>query len=211
MFSLNNFKDEKFRDTIKKNYCRLRQNSSKQLGEFLTSQTHYEYQTKIQKEDKTKEINNKIKDKNTINSKYKKYNQSKIYIKRPIKEDKQIYIKKKKTEENNNSNIPLKQRILMKLKEERNEKMKNNNAEKSVNTDCFKDNAFKNSESNHRRNIASMDLNNIINRNKNNMNFASTINNDEKKNLRNIDFNIEKNLIIKRNVKNLSINRATFI
>ena len=206
MFSLNNFKDEKFRDTIKKNYCRLRQNSSKQLGEFLTSQTHYEYQTKIQKEDKTKEINNKIKDKNTINSKYKKYNQSKIYIKRPIKEDKQIYIKKKKTEENNNSNIPLKQRILMKLKEERNEKIKNNNTEKSVNIDCFKDNAFKNSESNHRRNIASMDLNNIINRNKNNMNFASTINNDEKKNLRNIDFNIEKNLIIKRNVKNLSSN-----
>ena len=131
MFQINNFKDEKFRDTIKKNYCRLRQKSSNQLGEYLTNQPQNQYPNKIQKEDKNKEINKKIKEINTINSKYKNYNQTKIYIKRSIKEDKQI-MKKKKTEENNNYNLPLKQRIFLKLKEERNEKMKNNGEKNNI-------------------------------------------------------------------------------
>ena len=48
MFSINNFKDEKFRDTIKKNYCRLRQNSLSRLGEHSSSQAQNEYTNKIQ-------------------------------------------------------------------------------------------------------------------------------------------------------------------
>ena len=123
MFSINNFKDEKFRDTIKKNYCRLRQKSLSRLGEHSSSQAQNEYTNKIQNEEKNNEINSKIKPKNYINSKYKNYKQSKIYIKRPIKEEKNSI--QKNNEDNNNYTIPLKQRILMKLKEERNEKLKN--------------------------------------------------------------------------------------
>ena len=52
MFSINNFKDEKFRDTIKKNFCRLRQKSSNQLGEFIISQTPTLNQNKITRKDK---------------------------------------------------------------------------------------------------------------------------------------------------------------
>ena len=77
MFQINNFKDEKFRDTIKKNYCRLRQKSSNQLGEYLTNQPQNQIQNKIQKAEKNKEITKKIKEINTINSKYKNYNQTK--------------------------------------------------------------------------------------------------------------------------------------
>ena len=62
MFQINNFKDEKFRDTIKKNYCRLRQKSSNQLGEYLTNQPQNQYQNKIQKSEINKEITKKIKE-----------------------------------------------------------------------------------------------------------------------------------------------------
>ena len=215
MFQINNFKDEKFRDTIKKNYCRLRQKSSNQLGEYLTNQPQNQYPNKIQKEDKNKEINKKIKEINTINSKYKNYNQTKIYIKRSIKEDKQI-MKKKKTEENNNYNLPLKQRIFLKLKEERNEKMKNNGEKNNINHNFTKETSFKNFVTNHKRYINSMDFKNVIYKNGNNnenivhknRDLSSTINNDinynEIKNSRNIKINLDKNFIINRNHKNLS-------
>ena len=39
MYSTKFFKDEKFKDTIKKNSCRLRQKSSVQIGGFVIGQT----------------------------------------------------------------------------------------------------------------------------------------------------------------------------
>ena len=39
MFSTKYFSDEKFKDTIKKNSCRLRQKSSVQIGGFLLNQS----------------------------------------------------------------------------------------------------------------------------------------------------------------------------
>ena len=214
MFQINNFKDEKFRDTIKKNYCRLRQKSSNQLGGYLTNQPQNQIQNKIQKAEKNKEITKKIKEINTINSKYKNYNQTKIYIKRSIKEDKQINMKKKKTEENNNCNLPLKQRIFLKLKEERNEKMKNNEEKNHINHNFTKETSFKNFLTNHKRYINSMDFKNVIYKNSNNNEYiehknrdlSNTINNDIINNneLRNIKINFDKNFINNRNHKNLS-------
>ena len=214
MFSLNNFKDEKFRDTIKKNYYRLRQKSSSQLSEYLTGQPQHQNVNKNQKEEKTKGLSTKIEEKNIFNNKYKIPNQSKIYIKRPIKEENQIIMKKKKIEEEKDyNNIPLKKRILMKLKEERNEKMKKNNEEKNLANNNYysKDNSSNNIILTHKRNIGSMDIQNVIySRNKTNAihktkEFSNTINNDGNNNLRNIKFNIEKNIIhINRNNKNLS-------
>ena len=215
MFSINNFKDEKFRDTIKKNYCRLRQKSLSRLGEHSSSQAQNEYTNKIQNEEKNNEINKKINPKNYINSKYKNYKQSKIYIKRPIKEEKNNMIQKN-NEDNNNYTIPLKQRILMKLKEERNEKLKNsiNYDEKNfINNNNFynKDSNFKNFAPTHKRYIGSVDINNVIYRNKNknntaleNKNLSKTINNEVNQNMKSIKFNFEKNIIINRNHKNMS-------
>ena len=212
MFSINNFKDEKFKDTIKKNYCRLRQKSLSRLGEHSSSQAQNEYTNKIQNEEKNNEINSKIKPKNYINSKYKNYKQSKIYIKRPIKEEKNNI--QKNNEDNNNYTIPLKQRILMKLKEERNEKLKNsiNYDEKNfINNNNFynKDSNFKNFVPIHKRYIGSVDINNVIYRNKNNTAYenkilSNTINNEVNQNLKSIKFNFEKNIIINRNHKNMS-------
>ena len=214
MFQLNNFKDDKFRDTIKKNYCRLRQKSSTQLGEFSTGKLQHQYQSKIQKEDKTKEITNKIKEKNLINSKYKNCYQSKIYIKRPIKEEKQIIMNNKKAEENNNNSLPLKQRIFLKLKEERNEKMKNNNNEiKNYNNNFYsKETTFKNFITNNKRYIGSREIKNVIYRNKNNnieqksQDLSNTINNNDIKNIeiRNMNINPKKNFIINKNHNILS-------
>ena len=215
MLSLKSFKDEKFLDTIKKNYCRLRQKSSNQLGEYSSDQIKNEYTNKIQKEEKNNEINNKIKQKNVINSNYKNYKPSKIYIKRPIKEEKFNINQKKNEENNNNFIIPLKQRILMKLKEERNEKLKNsvNYEEKNyINSNNLynKDSNIKNFNTNHRRYIGSVDINNVIyrNKNKNNIthenNLSNTINNEINQNMKSIKFNFEKNLIINRNHKNMS-------
>ena len=212
MFSINNFKDEKFKDTIKKNYCRLRQKSLSRLGEHSSSQAQNEYTNKIQNEEKNNEINSKIKPKNYINSKYKNYKQSKIYIKRPIKEEKNNI--QKNNEDNNNYTIPLKQRILMKLKEERSEKLKNsiNYDEKNIiNNHNFynKDSNFKNFVPIHKRYIGSVDINNVIYRNKNNtayenINLSNTINNEVNQNLKSIKFNFQKNIIINRNHKNMS-------
>ena len=122
----------------------------------------------------------------------------------------------KNNEDNNNYTIPLKQRILMKLKEERNEKLKNsiNYDEKNfINNNNFynKDCNFKNFVPIHKRYIGSVDINNVIYRNKNknntayeNKNLSNTINNEVNQNLKSIKFNFEKNIIINRNHKNMS-------
>ena len=217
MFSINNFKDEKFRDTIKKNFCRLRQKSSNQLGEFSIGQTQTHCQNKIQNNDIMNVADNNITEKNIINSKMINLDQSKIYKKRKInsiKEENQIILKKKKVEEN--YNIPLKQRIFLKLKEERIEKMKNNkNDEKKV---CEKETSFNTYIKNHKRIIASMEIKNVVYRNKNivdnkNKEISNTINNEIKgKEEKNIKINLDKKLIINRNHKNLSSqgNRTIF-
>ena len=217
MFSINNFKDEKFRDTIKKNFYRLRQKSSNQLGEFLIGPTQTHCQNKIQNKDLMNVTGNNMTEKNIINCKLINLNQSKIYKKRKINsinEEKQIILKTKKIEEN--YNIPLKQRIFLKLKEERNEKMKNNlNDEKKV---CEKETSFKNYIQNHKRIIGSIELKNVVYRNKNiidnkSKEISTTIINDGKgKEPKSIKINLDKKLIINRNNKNLSSqgNRTIF-
>ena len=217
MFSINNFKDEKFRDTIKKNFCRLRQKSSNQLGEFLIDPTQTHCQNKIQNKDIMNITGNNNTEKNILNSKLINLNQSKIYKKRKINsinEENQIIIKTKKIEEN--LNIPLKQRIFLKLKEERNEKMKNNLIdEKKV---YEKETSYKNYIQNHKRIIGSMELKNVVYRNKNivdnkSKEILTTINNDKKiQEPKSIKINLDKKLIINRNNKNLSSqgNRTIF-
>jgi len=128
MFSTKYFRDEKFKDTIKKNSCRLRQKSSVQIGSFTINQTKEQVQSQNQiqnnenkeyiNKNKTIERNKTPKNKflNYIKSKNNRNNQQKDTI---IEEDKQITVKKKISEEYTST---IKQRILLKLKEERNEK-----------------------------------------------------------------------------------------
>ena len=207
MFSINNFKDEKFRDTIKKNFCRLRQKSSNQLGEFLIGQTQTLYQNKIPSEDKNVETDN-VTEKNIINSRFLNLDQTKIYKKRKINqmnEEKQINVKSKNIEDN--YNLSLKQRIYLKLKEDRNEKLKskeknelmNNNIKNSSN----KETSFKNYIVNHKRIINSMDIKNYVCRNKDSIDNKNKNNNNNDE-MKNIKINLDKKLIINRNCKNLS-------
>ena len=220
MFSINNFKDEKFRDTIKKNFCRLRQKSSNQLGEFIISQTPTLNQNKITRKDKYIETDNNVTEKNIINSKFFNLDQAKICKKRKINqinEEKPIYVKTKNLDDN--YNLSLKQRIYLKLKEDRNEKLKskekneymNNNNNNNKNS-FHKETSYKNYIVNHKKITNSMDINNVACRNKNsienkNKDISSTINYNESNNKDseniNIKINLDKKLIINRNYKNL--------
>ena len=218
MFSINNFKDEKFRDTIKKNFCRLRQKSSNQLGEFIISQTPTLNQNKITRKDKYIETDNNVTEKNIINSKFFNLAQAKIYKKRKINqinEEKQIYVKTKNLDDN--YNLSLKQRIYLKLKEDRNEKLKSKEKNEYMNNNnnknsFHKETSYKNYIVNHKKITNSMDINNVACRNKNsienkNKDISSTINYNESNNKDseniNIKINLDKKLIINRNYKNL--------
>ena len=218
MFSINNFKDEKFRDTIKKNFCRLRQKSSNQLGEFIISQTPTLNQNKITRKDKYIETDNNVTEKNIINSKFFNLDQAKIYKKRKINqinEKKPIYVKTKNLDDN--YNLSLKQRIYLKLKEDRNEKLKSKEKNEYMNNNnnknsFHKETSYKNYIVNHKKIINSMDINNVACRNKNsienkNKDISSTINYNESNNKDseniNIKINLDKKLIINRNYKNL--------
>ena len=219
MFSINNFKDEKFRDTIKKNFCRLRQKSSNQLGEFIISQTPTLNQNKITRKDKYIETDNNVTEKNIINSKFFNLDQAKIYKKRKINqinEEKQIYVKTKNLDDN--YNLSLKQRIYLKLKEDRNEKLKSKEKNEYMNNNnnnknsFHKETSYKNYIVNHKKITNSMDINNVACRNKNsienkNKDISSTINYNESNNKNseniNIKINLDKKLIINRNYKNL--------
>ena len=217
MFSINNFKDEKFRDTIKKNFCRLRQKSSNQLGEFIISQTPTLNQNKITRKDKYIETDNNVTEKNIINSKFFNLDQTKIYKKRKINqinEEKPIYVKTKNLDDN--YNLSLKQRIYLKLKEDRNEKLKSKEKNEYMNNNnknsFHKETSYKNYIVNHKKITNSMDVNNVACRNKNsienkNKDISSTINYNESNNKDseniNIKINLDKKLIINRNYKNL--------
>ena len=219
MFSINNFKDEKFRDTIKKNFCRLRQKSSNQLGEFYIGQNPTSNPNKISNKDKSFEINNNVTEKNIINSRLINLDQTRIYKKRrinQINEEKEINVKTKNIEDN--YNLSLKQRIYLKLKEDRNEKLKNeekNEFNNNIKNSSHKETSFKNYIVNHKRITNSMEIKNVIYRNKNknsidskNKDISNTINiNDSNSNateMKNIKINLDKKLIINRNYKNLS-------
>ena len=219
MFSINNFKDEKFRDTIKKNFCRLRQKSSNQLGEFYIGQNPTSNPNKISNKDKSFEINNNVTEKNIINSRLINLDQTRIYKKRrinQINEEKEINVKTKNIEDN--YNLSLKQRIYLKLKEDRNEKLKNeekNEFNNNIKNSSHKETSFKNYIVNHKRITNSMEIKNVIYRNKNknsidskNKDISNTINiNDSNSNateMKNIKINLDKKLIINRNHKNMS-------
>ena len=216
MFSINNFKDEKFRDTIKKNFCRLRQKSSNQLGELLIDQAPTLNQNIITRKDKYIETDNNVTEKNIINRRIFNLEQTKIYKKRKINqinEEKQIYVKTKNIDDN--YNLSLKQRIYLKLKEDRNEKLKSKGKTEHMNNNInsfHKETSYKNYIVNHKKIITSIDMKNVVYRNKNsienkNKDISSTINYNENKNKdsenKNIKINLDKKLIINRNYKNL--------
>ena len=159
MFSINNIKDEKFKDTIKKNSCRLRQKSSNQLTEYIKLKNPEQFQNKIIKEIKPRENNNKFKE----NNKLIKFTQSKIYKKKTKNkniEEKQIFVKKKNLDEDC---LSLKQRIFLKLKEKRNENL---NIIDNDNHVFSNETSLKNIIVNHKRLISSMDMKNVMYRNK---------------------------------------------
>ena len=185
MNSTKYFRDEKFKDTIKKNSCRLRQKSSVQIGSFTKSQM--EDPTPTQNQNGNKEfIKNKTIERNKtpknkllyfIKNKNFRSNQQKDEM---IEDDKQITVKKKASEEYTST---IKQRILSKLKEERNEKLnkmaqkeKNNEINLTIsNKDISKDILV-----NRKKFVGSADIKNIIYRNrKDNKIVCNTINKGE--------------------------------
>ena len=183
MFSTKYFRDEKFKDTIKKNSCRLRQKSSVQIGGFLISQTKDQSPSYIQKENKeyinkTIERNKTPKNKllNFMKSKNIKNNQQKG----ANREDRQITVKKKISEECSTS---IKQRILMKLKEQRIEKLNKivKNEDNNEINHANRNNVIpKDIVVNRKKFVGSTDIKNIIYRNrKENRKISNTINKEE--------------------------------
>ena len=197
MYSTKFFKDEKFKDTIKKNSCRLRQKSSVQIGGFVIGQTKEPTQSQNQNENKdiidinkTIERNKTPKNKllNYIKSKNNKINNQKD----EDLEDKQIIVKKKASEECTTS---IKQRILLKLKEQRFErqnkvvKIENKN---DINRTITNNNIPKDIIVNRKKIVGSADIKNIVYRNrKEKRKISNTINKEEndEKNIKNNIFN----------------------
>ena len=104
MFSTKYFRDEKFKDTIKKNSCRLRQKSSVQIGGFLISQIKDQSPSYNQNENKeyinkTKTIDRNKTPKNKLLNFLRAKNISNNQQKEATIEDKQITVKKKDSEE----------------------------------------------------------------------------------------------------------------
>ena len=211
MFSINNFKDEKFKDTIKKNSCRLRQKSTNHITEFSDLQNHEQFPNKIIRDTKHKENENIYKENNNL----VKSTLSKIYKKKSKNkniEERQIIVNKKKIEEDDN--LSLKQRIFLKLKEKRNENL-NINDDDLVNNHYFSnETSLKNISANHKRVIASMELKNLMYRNKSNIDHKHILNtnNEENKNgFRNIKINFDNNMTNNKDKKNFSSNRNNTI
>ena len=199
MYTTKYFHDEKFKDTIKKNSCRLRQKSSVQIGVYMIGQP--KEQPLIQNRNENKENLNKNKTlernktpKNKLLNFIKTKNYKKIQPKDSNIEEKQILVKKKINEECKSS---IKQRILSKLKEERNEKL-NNIVKNENNNELSRTIATKAVPKdilvNRKKFVGSADIKNIIYRNrKENKTLSCTINKEE---------NMEKN----ENNKNINNN-----
>ena len=100
MNSTKYFSDEKFKDTIKKNSCRLRQKNSVQINGFIINQEKEQHPTQIQNDNKeyvnkTKTIErNKTPKNKLINYIKSKYNKNDTQKNEEI-EEKQIIVKKK--------------------------------------------------------------------------------------------------------------------
>ena len=61
MYSSKYFRDEKFKDTIKKNSCRLKQKSSLQINVHIKNQSKEQSNFDFKNENENKEYLNKIK------------------------------------------------------------------------------------------------------------------------------------------------------
>ena len=204
MFSTKYFRDEKFKDTIKKNSCRLRQKSSVQIGGFLLNQSkepkeqpHPKYQ--IQEDNKDFFTRNRTIERNkTPNNKLLNFIRSKNFqnncIKESVIEDKQIIVKKKVSEECTSS---IKNRILSKLKEQRNDKINNiDKYENNIENQTIRNEAKPKDIIVNRKKF-SAGIKNIIYRNKiYNKNLSNTIKKEENtENINNIvnSMNLVKN------------------
>ena len=191
MLSTKYFRDEKFKDTIKKNSCRLRQKSSVQIGGFTKSQMEEPIQSQNKNENKEFLKNKTIERNKTpknkllyfIKNKNLRSNQQKDEI---IEEDRQITVKKKASEEYSST---IKQRILSKIKEERNEKfnkMLQNAKNNQVNLTITNKDISKDIFVNRKKFVGSADIKNIIYRNrKENQNVCNTINKEDNNNDKN--------------------------
>ena len=191
MYSSKYFRDEKFKDTIKKNSCRLRQKSSLQINVHIKNQSKEQSNFDYKNENENKEYLNKIKtiERKTSprNKKLLNFIKSKKLKQNEIKreENKQINDnnKKKQNEENNSS---IKKRILTKIKEHKIDKLNNivkneynetnNNINHTIRRKGYNDIFF-----NRKKMISSVDIKNIIYINKkDNKIISNTINKEEK-------------------------------
>ena len=136
------FIDEKFKDTIKKNSCRLRQKSSVQVSCFIINKT--KEQTQLQSEKENKEYLNKhktIERNKTYKNKILNFIKLKNNKKNEIKEETTIEgidkIYKKKISENISS---IKQRIISKLKEQKIENLEKAVKNENINNEINKEN-----------------------------------------------------------------------
>ena len=203
--------DERFKDTIKKNSCRLRQKSSLQISGFMKPQT--KDRSKSKKEKENKELSDKNKTKTIERNKTPK---SKIILnfiksrrgdqqKEENEEIKQHITVKKKLDEDYSKSI--KQRLLIRLKEQKMEKLnkfvknENNNeisytvTQKMVPTEI----------NSQKKTFGSTDIKNIIYRNrKSYKNISITINKEENNEYKsnNINNNVNNTITNKNNFKN---------
>ena len=219
MLSSKYIQDERFKDTIKKNSCRLRQKSSLQIGVFIKPQKKENSKSKEEKENKelldknkTIERNKTPKIKNILNFIKSRKDIQQNY--ETLEGKQQITVKKKVNEEYSKS---IKQRLLIKLKEQRFEKLnkfvksENNDeinyttAEKAVSTEII---------NSQKKTMGSADIKNVIYRNRKSFkNISITINKEENNgsksnninNIINNTMNISKNLN-----KNNTVRRGVF-
>ena len=220
MFSTKYFIDEKFKDTIKKNSYRLRQKSSYLVANFPVNKNKelVQSENRIKKENENEGI--EYIHKNKTNDRYRTPKNKIINFSKSIyntkyqgndQEEKQITVRKKISEECSSS---IKQRILSKLKEKRNEKINNNalKIEKKNETNHSNSSQIipKDILVNKKKIASSTDIENIFNRNKKNIenkNFTNTIKNDEninlKESLKKHSIFSLKNINIKKFSKNL--------
>ena len=221
MFSTKYFRDEKFKDTIKKNSCRLRQKSSVQIGGFLISQIKDQSPSYNQNENKeyinkTKTIDRNKTPKNKLLNFLRAKNISNNQQKEATIEDKQITVKKKVSEECSTS---IKQRILMRLKEQRFEKINKfvNNEGDNETIHSTKNKAIpKDILVNRKKFVGSTDVKNIIYRNrKENKTISNTINKEViNQSLNNINNNEANSINYNNNynynsIHSMNINRNT--
>ena len=187
MNSTKYFLDEKFKDTIKKNSCRLRQKSSIQINVLKNAEPKEQHNN-----NENKEYFNKMKTiekiKTPKNRKLLNFIKSKKYKElegKKKEEDNQTNLKKKQNEQNS---ISIKKWLLKKLKEQRTDKLNkivnneidetNNEINSTIKTKEIPEDALYNKK----KLIGLNDIKNIIYRNnKNCKNVSCSIKKEENK------------------------------